>query len=72
MPGKPNSFKTRGELVNALTKLEKTKDQAVVNAVRNIFKRLIHLDAQATIDGFRAPLTLLRKESLAIVKKKAK
>ncbi len=72
MPGKKSAFKTRGELVNQVAKLEQTSDQASVNAYRNAFKRLIQLDVQATIDGLRAPITLLRKESLALVKKRAK
>ena len=70
MPGKKPAFKNRGSLVNEVAKLEQTKDQANVNAFRQAFRRLIQIDAQATIDGFRAPITMLRKESLALVKKK--
>jgi hypothetical protein len=73
MPGKKQAFKNRNALVNEIAKLENTKDQANVNAYRNAFKRLIELDVKSTLAGMRAPLTLLRKESLAIVnKKKAK
>lgn len=69
MAGKTDLFKNRSELVDEVAKLEDTKDQASVNAYRRAFKRLVKLDAKATIDGFRAPLTMLRKESLALVKK---
>ncbi len=72
MPGKPNYAKNRGDIVNQVAKLEKTSDQASVNAFRQAFKRLIELDVKATLGGFRAPLTLLRKESLALVKKRSK
>ena len=72
MPGKKNSFKNRGDLVNQVAKLEQTSDQASVNAYRQAFKRLVELDVRATLDGLRAPLTLLRKESLALAKKKMK
>ena len=70
MPGKKPMFKNRNELVNEVAKLEQTKDQASVNAFRQAFKRLIELDIKATLKGFKAPLTMLRKEALAAVKKK--
>jgi len=70
MAGKKPAFKSRADLVNEVAKLEQTKDPASVNAYRQAFKRLVWLDVQCTIAGLRAPLTLLRKESLAIVKKK--
>lgn len=73
MPGKKQAFKNRNALVNEVAKLENTKDQAHINAYRQAFKRLIELDVKSTLAGMRAPLTMLRKEALAVInKKKAK
>jgi hypothetical protein len=70
MPGKKTAFQSRAEIVNEVSKLEKTKDQASVNAYRQAFRRLVEMDMVATISGLRGPLTVLRKESLRKVKKK--
>lgn len=69
MPGKKSAFKNRNELVNEVAKLEQTTDQANINALRNAFKRLIELDVKSTIAGLRSPITMLRKEALAKVKR---
>lgn len=72
MPGKKPAFKNRNELVNEVAKLEQTTDEASVNAFRQAFKRLIELDVKCTLANLRPPITMLRKEALAIVKKKLK
>lgn len=52
--------------------MEKTKSQASVNAYRQAFKRLVELDFKATIDGFKSPIGMLRKEVLNMIKKKVR
>lgn len=61
--------KDRGALVNLITKREKTTKQASVNAYRNAFKQLIAIDAEATLNGHKSVLVMLRNEALAVVSK---
>lgn len=72
MPGKKSMFKNRNELVNEVAKLEDTKDEANVNAYRQAFKRLVELDFTATIEGFKSPIGMLRKEVLNKIKRKVR
>lgn len=59
---------SRAQLVNLVTKLENTKNQASVNAFRRAFKQLVLLDADATLNGYKSPIIMLRNEALAKVK----
>jgi hypothetical protein len=59
---------TRAQLVNLITKLEQTKKQATVNAMRQAFKRLVLMDAQARLSGRKSPITMLSRESASIVR----
>jgi hypothetical protein len=70
MPGKKPLFKNRNDLVNEVCKREKTTDEASVNAYRQAFKRLVELDIWATVQGFKSPIGMLRKEALNTIKKK--
>lgn len=69
---KQNLVNDRAELVNLLARLERTKNQAHIQALRRAFKLLKELDLSATTQGFKSPLLMLRKEVLETVKKKTK
>lgn len=63
---------TRASLANLITRLEGTKHQASVNAIRQAMKRLVQLDAQATLEGKKSPLVMLRREAAGIAHEQRK
>lgn len=61
--------KDRTELAKVMTKFESGKSQSKIGDVREIFKKLIALEAAGYVAGRKSIMTMLRREAVAIAKK---
>jgi len=69
MAARKNTVRDRGDLANQVTKMENTKDQASVNAIRRAFKLVVALEAAGIMTGRKSAVLMLRREAVAIAKK---
>lgn len=61
--------KSRTELAKVMTKFEGGKSQAKIGDVREMFKKLIALEAAGYLANRKSIFTMLRKEAVAEAKK---
>lgn len=72
MARRKDIVKTRSELANVLAKLEKGKTEAKVGDIRQVLKWLVSVEAAGYLIRRKSILIMLRKDAIALAKKKSK